>query len=143
MKHYHFYLSSAFNLSILILLLVSPTTQAVNMPPVDTTKMQNIMLKMNQMQNCLSAIDPEKFNQAEQAMIQAHVTITRFCQQKKRDLAQQEAIRFTQFLQQSETLKEIERCNQPMRGVRPSMPLMEQTSAILAKQNICDIMSPP
>ncbi|WP_019556129.1 hypothetical protein [Thiomicrorhabdus arctica] len=143
MKHYHFYLSSAFNLSILILLLVSPTTQAVNMPPVDTTKMQNIMLKMNQMQNCLSAIDPEKFNQAEQAMIQAHVKITRFCQQKKRDLAQQEAIRFTQFLQQSETLNEIERCNQPMRGVRPSMPLMEQTSAILAKQNICDIMSPP
>ncbi len=143
MKHHRLSLSSVFNLSILTLLLASPVIQAENMPPMNGANMQDMILKMNQMQTCLSAIDPEKFHEAEQAMTQAHAEITEFCQQQKRDLAQQHAIRFSKFMQQSETLIQIERCNQPMRGLLPTMPLMEQTSEILSRQNICDLMAKP
>ncbi len=143
MKYRRLPLSSVFNLSILTLLLVSPTIQAAEMPPMDSANMQDMMLKMNQMQSCLSAIDPEKFDQAEQAMTQAQNEITQSCQQQKRDLAQQQAIRFYKFLQQSETLDQIALCSQPMHSFLPSMPLMEQNTESLAKQNICDTMSNP
>jgi hypothetical protein len=79
---------------------------------------------------------------AEQAMIQANTEITELCQQQKRDLAQARALKFSAFMQQSPTLKQIERCNQPMRDLVPNMPLMNQAQAVLAKQNICDVMSP-
>ena len=143
MKHHRLSLSSVFNLSILTLLLASPVIQAEDMPPMDGANMQNMMHKMNQMQTCLSAIDPEKFHQAEQAMTQAHAEITEFCQQQKRDLAQQHAIRFSKFMQQSETLNQIQRCNQPMRGLLPNIPIMEQTTDMLSKHNICDVMTNP
>ncbi len=142
MKH-HPLLSSVFNLSVLTLLLVSPGIQAEEMPPMNSANMQNMILKMNQMQSCISVINPKKFHQAEQAMIQTQTEITQLCQNQQRDLAQQQAIRFFNFMQQSETLNQIAQCSQPMRGFLPSMPLMEQNTERLAKQNICDALSPP
>lgn len=143
MTYHRLSLSSAFNLSLLSFLLASPVIQADEMPPMDSANMQNMMLKMNQMQACLSNIDPEAFHRAEQAMYQAHATITDLCQQQKRGLAQQEAIRFSQFIQQSKTIHKIDLCSQPMYGLVPSMPLMRQASNILSKQNICDVMAKP
>lgn len=142
MKYHHLSLSSVIRLTIVTLLLTSPAIQAEEMPPMDSANMQNMMHKMNQMQTCLSAIDPEKFHQAEQAMTQAHSEITEFCQQQKRDLAQQQAIRFSRFMQQSETLNQIAICSQPMHGLLPSMPLMRQASEI-SKENICDVIGTP
>ncbi len=138
------YLSLTTLAALLLSIFISPPLKAeVVMPPMDGVYMQNMMIKMNQMQDCLSDIDPEKYHQAEQAMYQAHAEISTFCQTHQQVLAQQEAIRFSKLLQESETLTQIKRCSQPMRGLMPTMPLMGQTSDILSKQNICDVMTKP
>lgn len=75
-------------------------------------------------------------------MIQAQTEVTQFCQQQ-RDLAQQQTIRFSNFMQLSETLNQIAPCSQSMHGLLPSIPLMCQVSGMLSKQNICNTMSNP
>ena len=129
------------SLMTLAVFLMSPQVKAEDMPPMDGANMHNMMLKMNQMQACLSDIDPQAFQQAEQTITQAYTEITELCQQHKPDLAQQHAIRFSKLMQQSETFNQIERCNQPMQGLMPNMPFMGQTAEILSKHNICDLLA--
>lgn len=143
MKHHCLSLNPVVNLTIITLLLASPTIQAEEMMPTYSANMQKMMIKMNEMQTCLSAIDSEAFNQAEQAMTQAYTDVTALCQKQKPGLAQQRAVLFSKLMQQSETLNQIERCNQPMHGLLPTIPLMQQTSEILSNQNICVLMAKP
>ncbi len=121
----------------------SAPMQFEEMPPMDGANMQYLVEKMNQMQACVSELDPQAMHEAEVSVTQAYNEITALCHKDKRDLAQQHALQFAEEMQSSETLKKIEECTLPLRGLLPTMPFMGQSAETLAKQNICDIIEKP
>ncbi len=126
------YRLSAFILS----LLLSSHAFASHMVDMEGRNMQQMMLQMQKMQQCLMQVNAAEIHQYEVEISKFESKLRSLCQQGKREQAQTEALEFAKKIANSEAIKTIQACTKDMRAnaFMPATPDFEN----LDGQHICD-----
>ena len=123
---------------MLMLVLVPGLTMAQSNEgmPKDMTEM---LLQAQKAQACMEKIDKSQMNKFEQEGNKMEAEIKSLCNSGKRDEAQQQAMAFSRKMMDSETMNEVRKCTELMRGMMPEMPF-DNMEEKMANTNICDEM---
>lgn len=120
----------------LLTLTASLPVHAENMGNMSGPNMQQMMLQMQKMQQCLMQIDEAELRRYESQIAKLEPELRGLCQQGQRDKAQAIALDFAKQIAQSESVKIIEACTKNMQAnaFMPKLPDFEN----LDGRHVCD-----
>ena len=123
---------------MLMLVLVPGLTMAQSNEGM-SKDMTEMLLQAQKAQACMEKIDKSQMDKFEQEGNKMEAEIESLCNSGKRDEAQQKAMAFSRKMMDSETMKEVRKCTELMRGMLPEMPF-DNMEEKMANTNICDEM---
>lgn len=102
---------------------------------------QDMMAQMQEMSTCMQSIDQEKLKNLGNVADKFETEMKALCQHGKRDEAQEKAIKFSQKMMNSPTLKKLIKCTEKipasMREMMPSMNT-EDITKDYSNRHVCD-----
>lgn len=98
---------------------------------------ENMMLKIQKMQNCMATIDMSKIQQLEQSATKLREDVRDLCAAGDVELAQEKAMAFGNQVAASETVKQVARCAEIMKGMIPELSIAD-FERDFSTINICD-----
>ena len=104
---------------------------------------QDMMAQMQEMSTCMQSIDQEKLKNLGNVADKFESEMKALCQHGKRDEAQQKAIKFSQKMMDSPTVKELITCTEKIpASIREMMPSMntEDITKDYNNHHVCDEM---
>lgn len=124
---------------VAILLLIFPvaaTAQNLNMNGGD---MQNMMLLMQKMQQCMAKIDQAELSALEEQSENLGNELETLCKNGERKKAQKKAIAYSKKMMQNPALKQMKKCGEITKGLMPegSTPSFED-DLDFSNRHVCD-----
>lgn len=115
------------NLIRFIILLMPALVSAQGFPGVDPQKMQEMMEKAKEMQQCMGKVDQVKIQAFKQRGKQMSAKIKALCAAGKREEAVTEALSYSKELASDSTMSDVKKCGKIMEEFMPDLSTVEQT----------------
>ena len=115
------------NLIRFIILLMPVLVSAQGFPGVDPQKMQAMMEKAKEMQECRGKVDQVKVQAFKQRGKQMSAKIKALCAAGKREEAVTEALSYSKELASDSTMSDVKKCGKIMEEFMPDLSTVEQT----------------
>jgi len=125
-----------FLTTLFVTLSIATAASAQNMSGMDGMNMQQMMVQMNKMQQCLMQVDESTLRDYERRIYKLDPELKTLCKAGKRDEAQQKAIKFGKEVARSDAFKTIQACTKNMQAnaFMPALPDFDN----LDKLHICE-----
>ncbi|ANE55267.1 hypothetical protein [Methylomonas sp. DH-1] len=127
-----------------IIVLMAPVLAAANDTdsrsgqPVANPKMQQMLEKIQAMQNCMKNVDKSALKALEQQAKQLGAEVKQLCAEGQRDAAKQRAIRFGQEIAGNKAMQLTKKCSEGLTGLAPELTAAESYSEPGETRHICD-----
>ncbi len=116
------------NLIRFIILLMPALVLAQGFSGVDPQKMQAMMEKAKEMQQCMGKVDQVKIQAFKQRGKQMSAKIKALCAAGKREEAVTEALSYSKELASDSTMSDVKKCGKIMEGFMPDLSSVEPTN---------------
>lgn len=127
---------------VTILFFLFPVVAAAqNHPGMNEADLQNMMQRMQQMQECMEKIDPAEMKALEQRGDEFEAELNTLCAQGKRDEAQKKAIAYGKEMMENPAIKQMKECGELTRGMLPPDQQESFDSDFdfdFSKRHVCD-----
>lgn len=127
-----------------ILLLMAPVLAAANNTdsrsgqPAVNPKMQQMLEKIQAMQNCMKNVDKSALKALEQQAKQFSAEVKQLCAVGQRDEAQQRAIGFGREIAANKAMQLTKKCSEGLNGLAPDLAVAESYAESDKPRHICD-----
>jgi hypothetical protein len=123
-----------------ILLIFLPVAAiAQNYPGMHEGDTRNMMLQMQEMQDCMQRVDQSRLQAFEQRASKVEAEVKSLCAGGKRDAAQQQAVTFSQEMAGDTEIQKVVECTKIMSGIMPMMPFLDRASEPgKSARHVCD-----
>ncbi|WFP51376.1 hypothetical protein PL263_04945 [Methylomonas sp. EFPC3] len=128
-----------------ILVLMAPALAAANAAdsrsvsqPAANPKIQQMLEKIQAMQNCMKDVDKAELQALESQAKQLSSDVKQLCAAGKRDEAQQRAIGFGQEISANKAMQLTKKCSEGLAGLTPDLVAAESYSESGKARHICD-----
>ena len=125
--------------TVFVFLLWPAMAIAQGYPGMSEQDMQNMMLKMQEMENCMQSVDQSKMEAWGQRGKQLQAEIDSLCANGKRDAANNKAMAFAMEVSSDPDIQKMRQCGEKMRSMMPPLPYMNMDSTgDKSGSHICD-----
>ncbi len=125
----------------MLALLFTPTLAFAQMPQtMDQGQMQQMMLRMQEMQSCIQNIDSTQMQALEQRGRAMEAEVRQLCAQGKRSEAQTAAMAFAMESAADPTVQAMKKCGEKMADLMPNLARQQNFPAAeeLKSRHVCD-----
>lgn len=126
-------------ITFMLLLPLVASAQKMGGMEMDQAQMQQMMQKMQGLQNCMAKLDQTEMKAFQQKGMQINGEVKALCSAGKRDEAMERAITFSQEVASSKLMQEMKKCGDGMQSLISTFPkTLEQQSSGTDSKHICD-----
>jgi len=124
---------------VVIMLLLSPVAATAQNQGMSGGDMQNLMLLMQKMQQCMAKIDQAELQAFKEQSEKFGNEIDTLCNNGERKKAQKKAIAYSKKMLKNPALKQMEKCGEITKGLMPedSTPSIED-ELDFSNHHVCD-----
>lgn len=123
---------------IFFMIVIFPATLAAqNYPSLNQGDMQNMMQKMQAMQQCMESIDQSQLDKLQSLSEKFKQEVEGLCAEGKRDKAQARAMDFAKEISSNPSMKKMQECSKLAQGAIPNMPEVFEEKDY-SQHHICD-----
>lgn len=124
---------------VVIILLLSPVAATAQNQGMSGGDMQNLMLLMQKMQQCMAKIDQAELQAFKEQSEKFGNEIDTLCNNGERKKAQKKAIAYSKKMLKNPALKQMEKCGEITKGLMPedSTPSIED-ELDFSNHHVCD-----